>query len=123
MQHRSSERKLGILTRRCSNTQWRRLTTQAQRHRSVSCLTALHSITLSSEMGLNSVHADTNWRQRLQQEAASAAAWRDQWGFLEFAKPAGSVGYVDRQQPNAAMHRIIVEQGPMYPYLQKTHRE
>ena len=73
-------------------------------------------------MGLNSVHTDTNWRQRLAQEAASASAWRDQWGFLEHAKPAGSV-HVDRQVPNAKLHRTIVEQGVCYPFLLKTHRE
>ena len=32
---------------------------------------------------MNAVHADSNWRQRLRAEQASAGQWREQWGFLE----------------------------------------
>ncbi len=61
------------------------------------------------------------WRQRLVAEHASAAQWRDQWGFLEHNKPGGL--HVDQQIPNRHLTRTIAEQGPLYPYLLKTHRE
>jgi len=70
---------------------------------------------------MNVVHQQENWRQRLQSEHNSAAQWRDQWGFLEHAKPGHLA--IDAQMPNRHLARIIAEQGPMYDYLLKTHRE
>ena len=43
--------------------------------------TALHRSSIVRIM--NAVHADSNWRQRLRAEQASAGQWREQWGFLE----------------------------------------
>lgn len=70
----------------------------------------------------NVVHEDENWRQRLRAEQSAATQWRDSWGFLEYAKPAGAV-HVDRQIPNRHLTRTMAEQGALYPFLQQTYRD
>ncbi len=66
----------------------------------------------------NAVHADHHWRQRLIKERASAADWKESWGFLEAEKPVTATG--------AGIQALIETggsvEGPMHHFLTAVNR-